>query len=202
MNQPQTCPVWLWGCSSCNILSPGPVFHGTKWLQWRPHIQSPTLHSRCEINKGLIKRGSTIIIEGHGARAGFYGPPLIHTCTYIMWYLMPPHTALCILKTTCHLHNSFGSNLRLTFQILCTLIGHSRIIFSGPGFDCNLYDWFLEVNKNVTQPVTCRQGKSQFLNDCMYRVCFRQWKMPEMKLILYKVYICVSCLSCRLQFSS
>jgi hypothetical protein len=52
--------VWLWGCSSRKISSPGPVFHGTKWLLWRPHIQSRTLHSRCGINKGLIKRGSTI----------------------------------------------------------------------------------------------------------------------------------------------
>jgi hypothetical protein len=52
--------VWLWGCSPCKILSPEPVFHGTKWLLWRPHIQSPTRHSRCRINKGLIKRGSTI----------------------------------------------------------------------------------------------------------------------------------------------
>jgi hypothetical protein len=55
-----TYPVWLWGCRSCKISSPGPVFHGTKWLLWRPHIQSPTLHSGCGINKGLIKRGSTI----------------------------------------------------------------------------------------------------------------------------------------------
>jgi hypothetical protein len=55
-----THPVWLWGCSSCKISSPGPVLHGTKWLLWRPHIQSPTLHSRCVINKGLIKRGSTV----------------------------------------------------------------------------------------------------------------------------------------------
>jgi hypothetical protein len=55
-----TYPVWLWGCSSHNISSLRPVFHGTKWLLWRPHIQSPTLHSRCGINKGLIKKGSTI----------------------------------------------------------------------------------------------------------------------------------------------
>jgi hypothetical protein len=53
-------PMWLWGCSPHQISSPGPVFHGTKWLLWRPHIQSPTLQSRCGINKGLIKRGSTI----------------------------------------------------------------------------------------------------------------------------------------------
>jgi hypothetical protein len=55
-----TYSVWLWGCSSCKISSPGPDFHGTKWLLWRPHIHSPTLHSRCGINKGLIKRGITI----------------------------------------------------------------------------------------------------------------------------------------------
>jgi hypothetical protein len=55
-----TYPMLLWGCSSCEISSPGPVFHGTKWLLWRPHTRSPTLHSRCGINKGLIKRGSTI----------------------------------------------------------------------------------------------------------------------------------------------
>jgi hypothetical protein len=53
-------PMWLWGCSSCKISSPGPVFHGTNWLLWRPHILSPILHSRYGINKGLIKRGSTI----------------------------------------------------------------------------------------------------------------------------------------------
>jgi hypothetical protein len=52
--------MWLWGCSPCKISSPGPVLHGTKWQLWRPHKQSPTLHSRCGINKGLIKRGSTI----------------------------------------------------------------------------------------------------------------------------------------------
>jgi hypothetical protein len=50
----------LWGCSPCKISSPGPVFHGTKWLLWRPQTQSHTFHSRCRINKGLIKRGSTI----------------------------------------------------------------------------------------------------------------------------------------------
>jgi hypothetical protein len=31
------CPVWLWGYSSFEILSPGPVLHGTKWLLFRPH---------------------------------------------------------------------------------------------------------------------------------------------------------------------
>jgi hypothetical protein len=77
-----THPVWLWGCSPCRILSPGPVFHGTKWLLWHPHIQSPTLHLRCGINKGLIKREAQQIIEGWGARAGFYGPSL-----YIQYWM-------------------------------------------------------------------------------------------------------------------
>jgi hypothetical protein len=52
--------MWLWGCSPCKISSPGSVFYGTKRLQWHPHIQSPTLHSKCMIYKELIKRGSTI----------------------------------------------------------------------------------------------------------------------------------------------
>jgi hypothetical protein len=55
-----TYPVWLWGCSLFKISSPGPVVHGTKWLLWRPHKESPTFHSKCRIDKGLIKRGSTI----------------------------------------------------------------------------------------------------------------------------------------------
>jgi hypothetical protein len=29
---------WLWGCSSCKILTPTLVFRGTKWLLWHPHI--------------------------------------------------------------------------------------------------------------------------------------------------------------------
>jgi hypothetical protein len=33
----RTCPVWLWGYSSFEISSPGPVLHGTKRLLWRPH---------------------------------------------------------------------------------------------------------------------------------------------------------------------
>jgi hypothetical protein len=55
-----THPVWLWGHSLFKISSPGPVLQEIKWLLWRPDIRSPTLHSRCGINKGLIKRGSTI----------------------------------------------------------------------------------------------------------------------------------------------
>jgi hypothetical protein len=50
----------LWGHSLCQISSHGSVLYGTKWLLWRPHKQSPTFHSKCRINKELIKRGSTI----------------------------------------------------------------------------------------------------------------------------------------------
>jgi hypothetical protein len=38
-------------------LDPGPVLHGTKWLLCRPYKQSPTFHSKCGINRGLIKKG-------------------------------------------------------------------------------------------------------------------------------------------------
>jgi hypothetical protein len=31
-----TCPVWLCGHSLFKISSPGTVFHGTRWLLWRP----------------------------------------------------------------------------------------------------------------------------------------------------------------------
>jgi hypothetical protein len=55
-----THPTWLCNHSLFKISSPGPVFYGTKWLLWRPHKQSPTCHSKCRIDKGLIKRGSTI----------------------------------------------------------------------------------------------------------------------------------------------
>jgi hypothetical protein len=53
-------PMWLWGHRLFKILSPGPVFYGTKWLLWCPHKQSPTFHSKCKIDKGLIRKGSTI----------------------------------------------------------------------------------------------------------------------------------------------
>jgi hypothetical protein len=53
-------PMWLWGCSLFKIPSPRPVFRGTKWLLWRPNIQSPTFHSMCRLYKGFIKRKSTI----------------------------------------------------------------------------------------------------------------------------------------------
>jgi hypothetical protein len=55
-----TYPMLLWGHSVFKISLPGPDLHGAKWLLWHPHIQSPTLDSRCRINKGLIKRGSRI----------------------------------------------------------------------------------------------------------------------------------------------
>jgi hypothetical protein len=52
--------MWLWGGRLHKIPSLGSVLFGTKWLLWRPHRQSPTFHSKCGINQGLIKRGSTI----------------------------------------------------------------------------------------------------------------------------------------------
>jgi hypothetical protein len=55
-----THPMWLWGHSLFKISSPGPLFYGTKWLLWHPHKQSSTFHLKCRIDKGLIKRGSTI----------------------------------------------------------------------------------------------------------------------------------------------
>jgi hypothetical protein len=55
-----TYPMWLWGHSLFKISSPGSVLHGTTWLLRHPHKQSPTFHSKCRIDKGLIKRGSTI----------------------------------------------------------------------------------------------------------------------------------------------
>jgi hypothetical protein len=56
-----TRPTWLWGYSSFTTSSPGPVLHGTKWLLWRPYKQSSTFHSKCGINRVLIKkRGSTV----------------------------------------------------------------------------------------------------------------------------------------------
>jgi hypothetical protein len=78
--------VWLWGCSPCKISSPGPVFHGTKWLLWCPPIQSPTLHSRCGINKGLIKRGSNnislkVAVQG----LNFMAHPSTYVHTTCIW---------------------------------------------------------------------------------------------------------------------
>jgi hypothetical protein len=55
-----TYPMCLWGHSLFKILSPEPVLLGTEWLLWRPHKWSPTFHSKCRINKVLIKRGSII----------------------------------------------------------------------------------------------------------------------------------------------
>jgi hypothetical protein len=52
--------MWLWGGCLHKILSLGAILCGTKWLLWCPHRQSPTFLLMCEINQGLIKRGSTI----------------------------------------------------------------------------------------------------------------------------------------------
>jgi hypothetical protein len=61
-------------CSPYNISSPGPVFYGTKWLPWHPHKYGPKLHLRCRINKGLIKRGSTIDLQRSWCKGWFLWP--------------------------------------------------------------------------------------------------------------------------------
>jgi hypothetical protein len=53
----------------------GQFFYGAKWLLWRPH----KFHSKCRINKGLIKRGSTIDHWRSRCKGRISGPPLIHT---------------------------------------------------------------------------------------------------------------------------
>jgi hypothetical protein len=93
-----THPVWLWGCSSCDISSPGPVFHGTKWLLWRPHIQSPTLHSRCGINKGLIKKGSTIDNWRSRCKGWILWPT---PYTYIHGIICSTETSVDFQRNTC-----------------------------------------------------------------------------------------------------
>jgi hypothetical protein len=42
-------------------------------------INSPTFHSKCRINKGLIKRGSTIDHWRSRCKGRISGPPLVHT---------------------------------------------------------------------------------------------------------------------------
>jgi hypothetical protein len=74
MNQPHTYPVWLWGHSLFTISLPVPVLYRTKWLLWRPHRQGPTLHSKCGINKGLIKKGSTIDLQRSRCKGWFLWP--------------------------------------------------------------------------------------------------------------------------------
>jgi hypothetical protein len=99
-----THPVCLWGCSPCKISLPGPIFYGTKWLLWRPHIQSPPLHSRCGINKGLIKRGSKIDHWRSRCKGWILWPTpylYIHTYTNYHIYLI---IALCGQKMSLNLH--------------------------------------------------------------------------------------------------
>jgi hypothetical protein len=83
-----THPMWLWGHSLFKILSPGPVFYGTKRLLWGPHKQSPSFHSKCMIDKGLIKRGSTIDHwRSQFKRPNYYGPPLTHSFIQISHFV-------------------------------------------------------------------------------------------------------------------
>jgi hypothetical protein len=76
-------------CEVLKISSPGPVLHGANWLLWRPHIQGPTLHSRCGINKGLIKRGSTIQHWRSRCKGWILWPT---PYTYIHTYMHTLHT--------------------------------------------------------------------------------------------------------------
>jgi hypothetical protein len=62
-------------------------FFGTKWLLWRPHIQSPTLHSRFWIDTGLIKVEITIDLQRSRCKGWFCAPPpLMHTYTHPVWW--------------------------------------------------------------------------------------------------------------------
>jgi hypothetical protein len=64
-----------WGFSSFTISSPGSVLHGTKWLLWRPHKQSPTCHSKCGINRGLnLKKGK----HNRSVMVAAQGPVVTH----------------------------------------------------------------------------------------------------------------------------
>jgi hypothetical protein len=73
--------------ASCKISSLGPVFHGTKWLLWHPIYKVLHFIQSVGLIKGSLKVESQWIIEGRGARVGFYGPPLyIHTSKqYLFW---------------------------------------------------------------------------------------------------------------------
>jgi hypothetical protein len=81
--------MWLWGGCLHKSPSLGSILYGTKWLLWRLHRQSPTLHSKCGINHGLIKRNNNrswkVAVQG----LNFYGQPLIriYTHTYIHTYI-------------------------------------------------------------------------------------------------------------------
>jgi hypothetical protein len=48
-----TYSMWLWGHSLFKISSPGPLFHGTRWLPRRPHKSDTTLHSKCRAVGGV-----------------------------------------------------------------------------------------------------------------------------------------------------
>jgi hypothetical protein len=75
--------MWLWGHCSLMISSPGSVLHGTKWLLWRPHKQSPAFHSKCGINKGFIKRGIKINQRWSRCRGRMWPTP--HSFIHSFW---------------------------------------------------------------------------------------------------------------------
>jgi hypothetical protein len=129
-----THPVWLWGCSSHKISSPGPVFHGTKWLLWSPHIQSPTLHSRCGIKEGLIKRGSTIDHWRSRCKEWILWPTpytYIHTYkhTYIHTYIHTIFFLYC--QHTIWLHNRDFVSVRLNVSFFKLIYEFGCVIQCG-----------------------------------------------------------------------
>jgi hypothetical protein len=83
-----THPLWLWGHGLFKILSPGSVFYGTKWLLSCPHKLSPTFHSKCGIDRGLIIKGKhnsslKVAVEG----PDYYGHPLCIHSFIILWHI-------------------------------------------------------------------------------------------------------------------
>jgi hypothetical protein len=104
----QTCPMWLWGYSSFTISSPGPVLHGTKWLIWRPHKQSPTFHSKCGINTGLIKKKASTTDEWRSwCRGRMWATPYRYIHTYLHAYIHTYiHTYMSLMQVN-HLQHLY-----------------------------------------------------------------------------------------------
>lgn len=66
-NQPHISCVIV-GNSSSKISSHESLFHGTKWRQWYPHKESPTLHQKCR-TEVKTRRGRATDLWGCSARA-------------------------------------------------------------------------------------------------------------------------------------
>jgi hypothetical protein len=85
--------MWLWGSCLHKIPSLGSILYGTKWLLWRPHRQSPTLHLKCGINqKGKHNRSLKVTVLGP-----VFGPPLyIHTCLHVKCFPISGEGRFCV----------------------------------------------------------------------------------------------------------